>query len=121
MRQRKSRTINNATSASKLLSQAGRDVVCCEPLESRLLLSAAGPSVERVTADNRGQVVIQFDERMNFDTLNADSIRVYTAGADFLLGTADDVQVGLQFDNSLGARFIGFTGEIPAGDRKSVV
>ncbi len=121
MRQRKSRTINNATSASQLLSQAGRDVVCCEPLESRLLLSAAGPSVERVTADNRGQVVIQFDERMNFDTLNADSIRLYTAGADFLLGTADDVQIGLQFDNSLGARFIGFTGEIPAGQRYRVV
>ncbi len=85
MHRRKSRVGNGGSQA--------RPTVCFEPLESRLLMSAAGPSIISMTADNRGQIVLTADTRLDPTTTNDQSIKVFLAGADGLLGTDDDQQV----------------------------
>lgn len=62
-----------------------------EPLEERKLM-AAGPRVIEMSADNRGQVDLRFDLSLNRDTVTTSSVRIYTAGDDGQLNTADDVR-----------------------------
>ena len=70
---------------------------CCpivfEPLEQRLLLSANCPVINQAVADNRGQIVLEVNRDLNAATVNQSSVQVFTAGADLLMGTADDVLV----------------------------
>lgn len=47
-----------------------------ESLEERQLLSAS-PHVKNTFADNRGQVVIRFDQEMDRSTINANSVKMY--------------------------------------------
>jgi cyclophilin family peptidyl-prolyl cis-trans isomerase len=61
-----------------------------EPLEPRLLLSADAPVVTDIFADARGRVEITVDQDLDTTSVTRDSVRVFTAGADGLLGTADD-------------------------------
>jgi len=63
-----------------------------ETLESRTLLAVA-PHVIAIYPDNRGAVQIKFDADLDKTTVIADNVRLYTAGADKKLGTADDVLV----------------------------
>ncbi len=64
-----------------------------EALEPRLLLSADLPFISSVDADNRGQVFIQVEGDLIQATVNSDTVQLLTAGADGLLGTADDIAV----------------------------
>ena len=64
-----------------------------EPLEQRLLLSAAAPTIIDFAADNRGLIELTASADLVGSTVNADSVRVFEAGDDGLLGTGDDVQV----------------------------
>ena len=63
-----------------------------ESLEGRALFSA-GPKVTSIIADNRGQVKLTFNQALNATTVNANTARILTAGADGILNTADDVAV----------------------------
>ncbi|MEC9372389.1 MAG: peptidylprolyl isomerase [Planctomycetota bacterium] len=63
-----------------------------EPLEPRLMMNADCPIIESITADNRGLIQLQVGEQPLFaPTVNANSVRVTTAGADFEFGTSDDI------------------------------
>lgn len=59
-----------------------------ESLEGRQLL-AAGPRVTSVSADNRGEVQINFNEALS--GVNNKRVRMFLAGPDNIVGTADDV------------------------------
>lgn len=59
-----------------------------ENLEGRQLL-AAGPRVTSVSADNRGEVQINLSESVT--GVNKTSVRMFLAGPDNVVGTADDV------------------------------
>lgn len=59
-----------------------------ESLEGRQLL-AAGPRVTSVSADNRGEVQINFSEALS--GVNNKRVRMFLAGTDNIVGTADDV------------------------------
>ncbi len=76
--------------------------VVFEPLEPRVLLSATCPNITDVFADNRGFVTILLDQALISSTVNNTSVRMFTAGADGLLGTADDVAVNksVRFEDS---------------------
>jgi cyclophilin family peptidyl-prolyl cis-trans isomerase len=66
-----------------------------ENLESRTLLHS--PTITAVSADNRGEVFITFDQAAwaEIDTtkVNKNSVQMYEAGPDGHLGNADDVRV----------------------------
>lgn len=64
--------------------------IWCEPLEPRLLLNADCPVIQDVSTDNRGFVVMRASHDIMISTINFLSVRVFTAGPDGLLGTADD-------------------------------
>jgi cyclophilin family peptidyl-prolyl cis-trans isomerase len=63
-----------------------------EPLEGRVLLSS-GPGVATITADNRGQIVMNMTAAVKPATVNANTARILTAGPDGLLNTPDDTPV----------------------------
>jgi cyclophilin family peptidyl-prolyl cis-trans isomerase len=65
-----------------------------ELLERRVLLTGTAPEVTRVTADNRGDVSIYFNEALNPATVGTGSVLMFTAGTDGNLNTADDVNAG---------------------------
>lgn len=119
MRLGKSGKIRTGRGSRRSTSAPRRETVCFEALESRILLSAAGPSVVGVTADNRGYVTINLDARLDENTVHTDSVRIYTAGADGLLGTSDDV---LQHANvTLNDDVIRIRSSIPADQRYRLV
>lgn len=68
-----------------------RDLPRFEALEPRVLLSGDAPCITLIEADNRGEIVLFASERLNGNTVNAQSIRITLAGDDGLLGTEDDV------------------------------
>ena len=70
-----------------------------EPLEKRQLL-AAGPQVASIVCDNRGQSILTFTSTLKSTTVNSASVKVFTAGADLKLATADDVAVTSQLQVS---------------------
>lgn len=61
-----------------------------EALEERLLLSADLPVITSFVADNRGLVELGVSADLLPSTVNDQTVKVFTAGADGLLGTADD-------------------------------
>jgi peptidyl-prolyl cis-trans isomerase A (cyclophilin A) len=64
-----------------------------ENLEGRQLL-AAGPRVSSVSADNRGEVQINLTEAVT--GVNSKSVRMFLAGPDDVVGTADDVNANAE-------------------------
>lgn len=62
-----------------------------EALESRLLLAATAPRITQQMLDNRGLAVLTLDRPVQAATATAANCRMYTAGADDVLGTEDDV------------------------------
>ncbi|HVZ92963.1 MAG TPA: peptidylprolyl isomerase [Phycisphaerales bacterium] len=82
-------------------SSAGRPVRF-EALEPRLLMAGDSPTVTRIEADNRGLVVLTFSRELNVATVNPGSFQLFTAGADGLLGTADDAaqSATVTYDNA---------------------
>lgn len=71
--------------------RTGVSPVRFEDLEPRLLLAADCPVVTQIAADNRGLVSMTVSRDLNAATVNSSTVRIFTAGADGLLGTADDV------------------------------
>jgi cyclophilin family peptidyl-prolyl cis-trans isomerase len=61
-----------------------------ETLEGRVLLSAA-PRITSSIADNRGAVEITLDAKLDKTTVNTSTVLVKVAGADGVVGTADDL------------------------------
>ena len=66
-----------------------------ESLEGRTLFASVGPQVATIVADNRGQVKLTFTQELKASTVNVNTVRILTAGADGKLDTADDVSVSL--------------------------
>lgn len=67
---------------------------CVELLENRTLLH--NPTILGVQADNRGEVFIQLDaDSAEIDPaqFNKNSVQMYTAGPDGIVGNSDDVRV----------------------------
>ena len=88
-------------------------VVRCERLESRRLMSA--PKCISITADNRGEVLITFDQPLISSTVSGRSVQMHTPGADGLLGNADDVKVQGRVRWTAGSNRIRFiTDQLPA-------
>lgn len=83
-----------------------------EGLENRQLLAAATLlRVSSVTADNRGEVVIQLSERAT--GVKGAAVQLYTAGADGKLFTSDDVKQSVRFTYSTNKKQIKLTGHLP--------
>ena len=105
------------------LRRTGASPVQFESLEPRLLLSGDLPSITRIEADNRGLVVLTASKDLDATTINANSVKLYLAGADGRLNTADDVQAGLSsvgYDNT--THKISFLASgVPANQRYKVV
>ena len=83
-----------------------------ESLECRTLFSALGPQVTTIVADNRGQVKLTFSQALNASTVNANTVRILTAGTDGVLDTADDVAVPVNLQYSGNTLYI--TANTPA-------
>ncbi len=66
-----------------------------EGLEARELLAGDLPSIIKIEADNRGQVYLTANADLDPTTINGTSVRVFIAGNDKLLGTADDTGVSV--------------------------
>jgi cyclophilin family peptidyl-prolyl cis-trans isomerase len=64
-----------------------------EALENRTLCAATPVRVAAINADNRGQVQVRFNKSLAASSINKKYVRLYTAGPDKILNTADDVQV----------------------------
>jgi cyclophilin family peptidyl-prolyl cis-trans isomerase len=67
---------------------------CVEALEGRTLLH--NPFITSAVADNRGEAQIQFDSNsteLSTSLFNQNSVQMFKAGADNLLGTSDDVHI----------------------------
>ncbi len=62
-----------------------------EQLEGRTLFAAV--TITSVIADNRGEILLTTSAAVNGATVNKNSVQVYTAGADKILGNADDTRV----------------------------
>ncbi|MBV8781941.1 MAG: peptidylprolyl isomerase [Phycisphaerae bacterium] len=62
-----------------------------ESLEDRKLMASTF-RITSISADNRGEVVLQMNQAVNASTVSASSVLLYTAGADGKLGTSDDVR-----------------------------
>ena len=81
---------------------------------------AAAPQIIQALADNRGQVILTADEALNPATVNTSSVLIYTAGADGILGTADDVQQSATVSYNAATDQIVATATIPAGTQYRV-
>ncbi|MCB9847648.1 MAG: peptidylprolyl isomerase [Phycisphaeraceae bacterium] len=63
-----------------------------EQLEPRILFSTTGPAfIQDIVADNRGLITLDVCGDLDASTVNETSVQVFTAGADNLFGTFDDV------------------------------
>lgn len=82
-----------------------------EGLEQRKLLSATLLRVGTVTADNRGEVMIQLSERAT--GVKGSAIQLYTAGPDGKLFTNDDKRETVRFTYSVNKKRITITGKLP--------
>jgi cyclophilin family peptidyl-prolyl cis-trans isomerase len=85
-----------------------------ESLENRTLLSSSHVTVTSVTADNRGEVLVQLSGAINAADVNTSSIQMYNAGHDNKIGTADDVQVAIQVHYNTTNHRITIVGTVPA-------
>lgn len=94
---------------------------CFEILEPRLLLSGDAPCITRIEADNRGLVVMTVNRDLVGSTVNANSVQLFRAGADELLGTEDDELVVRTVTYDAANRRIRLLAELPANARYRVV
>jgi cyclophilin family peptidyl-prolyl cis-trans isomerase len=62
-----------------------------EALEGRMLMSV-GPQITHTTADNRGQVIMQFNQYLDANTVNANTVHIFTAGVSGNPANTDHVQ-----------------------------
>ena len=76
-----------------------------EGLEDRVLLTAA-PKVLGVTADNRGEVTITLSRTVT--GVSKTSVKLFTAGANGVIGDVDDVRQPSQVLYSPVAPVLGF-------------
>jgi cyclophilin family peptidyl-prolyl cis-trans isomerase len=83
-----------------------------ESLECRTLFASVGPQVAAIIADNRGQIKLTLTQTLNPATVNANTVRVLTAGADGKLNTADDVAVPVSLQ--LSGKTLYITANTPA-------
>lgn len=93
----------------------------CEPLEQRLLLAGDPPVITAITADNRGMIELVVDQALSPTTVNTNSVRVFTAGSDGLLGTADDRVASSTVTYDLTGKRIKVDADIGAESRYRVV
>lgn len=82
-----------------------------EGLEGRRMLAAPFLRVGAVTADNRGEVVIQLSERAT--GIKGAAVQLYTAGTDGVLFTNDDVRQSARITYSTGKKQIKLTANLP--------
>lgn len=92
-----------------------------EPLERRELLSTGLPAIVNVVADNRGQIVLTANKALDESTLAGRAIRLFTAGADNLLGTADDIAQSRDISYDPKTFKITITADLPANTRYRLV
>jgi cyclophilin family peptidyl-prolyl cis-trans isomerase len=89
-----------------------------ETLENRLLMHS--PTFQGVVADNRGEVFIQVSEdsrlELNTATVNKNSVQMYEAGPDGLLGNADDTRVAANVRYTPNNGRVLIRGVVPAGN-----
>ncbi len=107
-------------------SRAGGRGPRFEQLEDRILLSADGgacaPVVELIEADNRGRILVHFDQELQSNTaLDQRAVQILTAGEDNLFGTDDDLELDVfaavqTFDRSL----LFVNADVPANERYQV-
>ncbi len=83
-----------------------------ESLEGRQLL-AAGPRVTSVSADNRGEVQINFSESLS--GVNNKRVRMFLAGVDNIIGTSDDVNANASVSYVTSRKRIVIKKDLPAG------
>ncbi len=91
-----------------------------EALEARLLLSADLPVVTDIVADNRGLVELTVSRDLQASTVNTDTVQIFTAGSDGLLGTADDRLAVSQVSYDQVNRVIRINASIDADERYKV-
>ena len=82
-----------------------------DALEPRRLFAASLLRVSSVTADNRGEILVQFSERTT--GVKGSAFQVYTAGADGKLYTGDDVRQSVGFTYSKGKKLLRVVADIP--------
>jgi cyclophilin family peptidyl-prolyl cis-trans isomerase len=88
--------------------------VNCEPLEERRMLSATTLRVNSSVADNRGEVLIGFNEALDPTTITRSAIQMYTPGPDGKISTADDAFVTIHPHYSPSIFRITLEGNLPA-------
>ncbi len=92
-----------------------------EQLESRILFSATGPAfIQDIVADNRGLITMEVCGDLDSDTLNENSVQVFTAGADNLFGTFDDVVLDSTFTYNQSTGLLRIDGNVDADTRYGV-
>ncbi len=89
-----------------------------ESLEARLLFH--NPTIQRVTADNVGEALIQFDlasSEIDPAGFNKQSVRMLTAGDDGVLGSDDDARVpaSVRFDDAIARLLVRASPQLTAG------
>lgn len=92
----------------------------CEPLEPRLLLAGDPPVITSITADNRGMIEMVVDQSLDPTTVSSNSVRVFTAGRDGLLGTNDDSLVSSNISYDIVGKKIRVLSAVPGGTRYRV-
>lgn len=92
-----------------------------EQLEPRILFSTTGPAfIQDIVADNRGLITMEVCGDLNANTLNETSVQVFTAGADNLFGTFDDVIMARTVNYDLAAGTLIIDADIDADTRYAV-
>jgi len=99
----------------------GAGIARFEPLEERILLSGALPTITAIEADNRGVVTLTASRDLDASTVNSGSVRIFTAGSDGLIGTADDTLLSRQVTYDSATRRIRVAAEVTADSRYRVV
>ena len=94
--------------------------VVVEALEERLLLSGDLPVITSYLADNRGLIELGVSADLMASTVNSQSVRVFTAGADGLLGTADDKFVSSNVSYDATNNVIRADADVPVDERYRV-
>lgn len=92
-----------------------------EPLEERLLLSGAVPTITMIEADNRGHVTLTASRDLDASTVNANTVRIFTSGPDGLIGTSDDRLINRQVSYDAATRRITLRADVSADSRYRVV
>ena len=92
-----------------------------EAMEPRLLLSGDAPVVTLIEADNRGLIELTVSDDLVASSVNSNSARVFTAGEDGLLGTADDVLAAASVQWTGSDRTITIDAAVEPGDRFRVL